>query len=53
MFEDGKCPMLLSDAISKFNLTDEFVKKFCNEGCSVECGKLLKELLEKKGVKVS
>lgn len=53
MFEDGKCPMLMSDAISKYGLTDEFVRRFCEKGCSVICGRLLKEELERKGVKVS
>lgn len=52
MFEDGKCPMLMSDVIRKYNLDEDFVQRFCNKGCSVKCGKLLKELLEKKGVKV-
>lgn len=51
MFEDGKCPMLKSDAIQKYSLSDEFVRRFCDKGCSVECGKFLKELLEKKGIK--
>lgn len=49
MFEDGKCPMLKTDVIRKYGLSDDFVKRFCGKGCSVECGKFLKELLEKKG----
>ena len=50
MFEDGKCPMLKTDVIQVYGLSDVFVKRFCDQGCSVECGKILKELLGKKGV---
>ena len=49
MFEDGKCPVLFSDAVERFQLTDEFVQKFCEKGCSVECGKLLEKELGKRG----
>lgn len=51
MFEDGKCPMLKTDVIQKYGLSDDFVKRFCEKGCSVECGKFLKEQLEKKGIR--
>lgn len=51
MFEDGKCPMLNSNVICEYGLSDQFVRRFCSYGCSVECGKFLKELLEKKGMK--
>lgn len=47
MFEDGVCPILKSDAVKKYNLTDDFINKFCSKGCSVQCGKLLKEEIEK------
>lgn len=47
MFEDGVCPILKSDAVKKYNLSEDFVKKFCNKGCSVQCGKFLKEEIEK------
>lgn len=50
MFEDGRCPMLLSNAIEKYKLSDAFVKKFCDLGCSPKCGEILKEELEKKGI---
>lgn len=50
MFEDGKCPMLKSDVIQRYELSNDFVKKFCDAGCSVECGKFLREVLEKKGI---
>lgn len=48
-FCDGRCPMR-ADIITKYNLTDEFIERFCNEGCSVECGKFLKEKLDKMGL---
>ena len=49
MFEDRRCPM--SEAlVKKYNLSEEFIKKFCSYGCSVECGKFLKELLIRKGI---
>lgn len=51
MFEYGKCPMLDSDTIQKYGLSDNFVRKFCDKGCSVICGQLLKKVLEKKGIK--
>lgn len=51
MFEDSKCPMLMSDVIQKYGLSDNFVREFCDKGCSVICGQLLKEALEKKGIK--
>ena len=49
MFEDGKCPMLQSDAIRVYGLSDNFIRRFCSYGCSVQCGKFLKEHLDKKG----
>lgn len=51
MFEDGKCPMLESKVICEYGLSDKFVRRFCSYGCSVECGSILKELLDKKGMK--
>lgn len=51
MFEDGECPMLLSDVIHEYSLSDSFVRKFCSYGCSMECGRFLEEHLEKKGMK--
>ena len=51
MFEDGKCPMLQSDAIRVYGLSDNFIRRFCSYGCSVQCGKFLKEHLDKKGMK--
>ncbi len=51
MFEDNKCPMLESDVVRIYGLSEKFVEKFCNGGCSVECGRFLKELLDKKGMK--
>lgn len=48
MFEDGKCPMLLSDVIQEYGLSDSFIQKFCSYGCSIKCGQILKECLEKK-----
>ena len=51
MFEDGKCPVLQSDVIQKYGLSDDFVRKFCDKGCSVKCGEFLKEALEKEGIK--
>lgn len=48
MFEDGKCPMLFTDAIERYKLSDEFVERFCNKGCSVECGKFLERELKKQ-----
>lgn len=50
MFEDGVCPILKSDAVKKYNLSEDFVKKFCNKGCSVKCGEFLKEEIEKMKV---
>lgn len=47
MFEDGKCPMLFTDAIERYKLSDEFVERFYNKGCSVECGKFLERELKK------
>lgn len=47
VFEDGKCPMLFTDAIERYKLSDEFVERFCNKGCSVECGKFLERELKK------
>lgn len=49
MFESGKCPMLTTDIIERCGLSDDFVKRFCDNGCSVECGKILEDLLRKKG----
>lgn len=51
MFEDGKCPMLFTDAIERYKLSDEFVDRFCNKGCSVECGKFLERELKNKTTK--
>lgn len=50
MFEDGKCPMLKTDAIQRYRLSNDFVKKFCDLGCSPQCGEFLKEELQKKGI---
>jgi len=43
--------MLFSNVIQMYNLSDDFVKRFCNAGCSVECGRFLKERLKRKGMK--
>lgn len=43
--------MLKTDVIQKYGLSNDFVKRFCEKGCSVECGKFLKEQLEKKGIR--
>lgn len=51
MFEDGKCPMLQSDVINVYGLSDHFIRGFCSDGCSSECGKFLKEQLNKRGMK--
>lgn len=51
MFEDGKCPMLQSDVIDVYGLSDHFIRRFCSYGCSPECGKFLKERLDKRGMK--
>lgn len=48
-FRDGVCPMR-GEIIHKYNLSDKFIEKFCNEGCSVECGRFLKEQLDKMGL---
>ena len=53
VFEDGKCPMLETNVIQEYGLSDSFVKRFCDKGCSVVCGKILEELLEKKGIRRS
>lgn len=50
MFESGKCPMMNSDIVDKYKLTNEFIKRFCDKGCSVDCGQFLKEELEKRGL---
>lgn len=50
MFEKGICPILNSDVVEKYNLTNDFIKRFCNKGCSVECGEFLKKELEKQGL---
>ena len=50
MFRNGVCPMRETDVIRKYNLSEKFVEKFCNEGCSVECGRFLKEQLDKMGI---
>lgn len=42
--------MLKSDVIERYKLSDQFVNKFCNKGCSVECGKFLKEELCRMGI---
>lgn len=52
VFEEGKCPMLTSNVIEKYNLSNDFVKRFCDKGCSPICGKLLSEKLKKMGAKV-
>lgn len=49
MFDYGKCPILETDVVQKYGLSNDFVEKFCENGCSVECGKFLKEQLEKTG----
>lgn len=49
MFEDNKCPMTY-EVISKYNLSEKFIKSFCDKGCSVECGRFLKEELDRKGL---
>ena len=51
MFEDGKCPMLQSNVIDVYGLSDYFIRRFCSYGCSVKCGKFLKERLDKRGMK--
>ena len=50
MFETGKCPMLQSDVIGKYHLSDQFIKNFCDKGCCPDCGKFLREELERKGL---
>ena len=51
MFEDGKCPMPLSDVIHEYGLSNIFVRTFCSYGCSAKCGQFFKERLEEKGMK--
>jgi hypothetical protein len=36
-------------AVEHYHLSPRQVKAWCNEGCSVECGKLLMEKMEKGG----
>lgn len=45
-YEKSKCPMTVT-LCEKYNITDAEQEKFCNKGCSIECGKFLKEHLEK------
>lgn len=47
-FEDYVCPILFTDAIERFGLTDKEIQSFCNKGCSPICGRELKEYLEKR-----
>lgn len=48
IFKDGICPMLFTDAIERYKLSEEFIMRFCNKGCSVECGRFLREELERR-----
>lgn len=48
VFKDGKCPMLFTDAIKRYKLSDKFIERFCNKGCSVKCGKLLEREVQKQ-----
>lgn len=48
IFKDGLCPMLFTDAIERYKLSEEFIMRFCNKGCSVECGRFLREELERQ-----
>lgn len=47
-FEDYVCPILFTDAVERFGLTDKEIQSFCNKGCSPICGRELKEYLEKR-----
>lgn len=46
-FEDYVCPILFTDAVERFQLSDKEIQHFCNKGCSPICGSELKEYLEK------
>lgn len=47
-FEDYVCPILFTDAVERFELTDKEIQSFCCKGCSPICGRELKEYLEKR-----
>lgn len=54
LWPNGVCPMLDEGtngktAVEHYHLSPRQVKAWCNEGCSVECGKLLMEKMEKGG----
>lgn len=47
-FQNHECPMTNS-LQEKYKINDSWAKKFCEEGCSIECGKILfKEIIEKR-----
>ncbi len=53
LWPNGVCPMLDEGtngktAVEHYHLSPRQVKAWCNEGCSVECGKLLQEKMEKQ-----
>lgn len=58
LWPDSVCPMLDAGtngktAVEHYHLSERQVKAWCYEGCSVECGRLLQETMEKqrKGVR--
>ena len=53
LWPNGVCPMLDEGtngktAVEHYHLSPRQVKAWCKEGCSVECGKLLMEKMEKR-----
>ena len=53
MFEDGKCPMFDKEVLNLYShiINDRFMKILCSLGCSVKCGEILKQELDKNGQK--
>lgn len=54
LWPDSVCPMLDEGrngktAVEHYHLSERQVKAWRDEGCSVECGKLLMEKMEKGG----
>ncbi|MCF8018329.1 MAG: hypothetical protein K9L62_02900 [Vallitaleaceae bacterium] len=45
------CPMTKRNC-EKYSMNDSMAKRWCNDGCSVDCGKLLFEKLSKRGRKL-
>lgn len=53
LWPDSVCPMLFAgnagtDAATYYRMTKKEISDWCREGCSVECGRLLQEKMEKK-----